>query len=290
MPEFLRLHGDQVGEYWEPGYYHSSGSYVETMVELEDARHIQRTQPTSGMARFIDTVKLTVLAPGIGLRSRFDSYGVGINDASIALKIEFPATRVSQGAERGGGRHGKRTYHRLSTPWSIILGADAQTTSWAQATVDFPQLHRGEDAVLYRELRLAQGTDPLKAQVFKVPHHASKHGVNLELVERMEPTVSLISSTNGGGKYNFPHLLAVEAVREALQPSTTRQPARRRDHDLGIHYTCGALENGGQALGSMALMVSPRRGSKLELWRFLDERREPVDLARSRKMKRLRRP
>jgi beta-lactamase superfamily II metal-dependent hydrolase len=295
MPQFIEEFRDQIGEYWEPGYYHSSGSYVETMAQLEEAAHIQRTQPTSGMVRFVGNVKFTALTPGIGLRSRFDSYGISINDASISLKIEFPATRVSETVEdRGSGRR-KRSYHRLDAPWSLILGADSQTTSWAQATVDFPQLHPHENPTLYRELRMTKGRDDLRAQVFKVPHHASKHGLNLELVERIAPQLTLISSTNGGGKYNFPHLLAVEAIREALQPSTTKKPVRLDDHQLGIHYTCAELDRSlgakrSKLLGSMAVVVSPKRGTRLQLWRFGDATKDRVDLERALRLKRVRAP
>ena len=293
MPEFLELHGQQVDEYWEPGYYHPSGGYLETMLLLEDAAHVQRTQPTSGTTRFIGNVKITVLAPGVGLRGRFDSYGIMVNDASIALKVEFPAARVSQATE-GGRRRRKRTYHRVREPWSLILGADAQTTSWAQASVDFPQLHSEANPVLYRELRAARGADPLRAQVFKVSHHASKHGVNLELVERMAPLMALVSSTHGGGRYNFPHHLAMEAVREGIQPSTTKQPERPKDHELGIHYTCARLRGGRgrreEPLGSMAVLFPPRRGSDLQLWRFFDEPSQPLELERARMFKRVRHP
>jgi beta-lactamase superfamily II metal-dependent hydrolase len=291
MPELIARFQDRIQEYWEPGYYHPSGAYLETMVALEDVGTIQVTQPAGGMTRFLDKVKVTVLSPGIGLRSRFDSYGVSINDSSITLKIEFPAARVSELPAEGGEETRNRAYHRLRDPWSIILGADAQTTSWGQVTLDFPQLHRQHNAALYRELRAAQGTDPLRAHVFKVPHHASKHGVNLELVERIEPSMVIISSTGDGAKYHFPHSLAVEAIREGLQPSTSKRQERKSDHALGIHYTCARLAEGSgedarptQPLGSIGLLFSPRRGDRPRMWRFLDESREPIDLKRAREV------
>ncbi len=291
MPQLIERFGKRISEYWEPGYYHPSGAYLETMVGLEDNPDIQVTQPAGGMTRFLDKVKVTALSPGIGLRSRFDSYGVSINDASITLKIEFPAARVSELPAQDAEGARNRAYHRLREPWSIILGADAQTTSWGQVTLDFPQLHRQRNAALYKELRAAQGSDPLRAHVFKVPHHASKHGVNLELVERIEPSVVLVSSTGGGRKYNFPHDLAVEAIREGLQPSTSKRQARKPDHELGIHYTCARRAEGGgqqaratQPLGSIAVMLSPRRGDKLRMWRFLDDTKDAIDLERAREV------
>jgi hypothetical protein len=273
MPEFIDRLGDYISEYWEPGYYHPTPAYIETMRALEMRPHIVQTQPTSGMSRFVGKVKLTTLSPGIGLRNRFDSYGTTINDASIALKIEFPASRVVQQGVN-------RAYLRLNDPWAIVLGADAQTTSWAQATVDFPQLHSGPRSAVYQELRKAMGADWLKAQIFKVPHHASKHGVNIELVERMGPKLALISSTGGAGRYGFPHHLAVEAIREGMEPTTSGNK-RSDDHAIGIHYT-SAIDARKAKLGSIALMVPPKRGSALRMWRLGDAPGERIDLSNAR--------
>lgn len=291
MPQFLHEYGDRVGQYWDPGYYHPSGVFVETMVALEDQPAIRYLQPTSGTTCFIDAVRVTVLTPGIGLRGRFDTYGVAINDSSVSLRVEFPATRIARQVD-DDGVSANRTYLRLVAPWSLLLGADAQTTAWAQAAVDFPQLHSHHDPTLYRSLRAATGPDPLSANILKVPHHASKRGINLELMERIRPRLTLISSVAGGGRYNFPHPLTVEAIREALEPIGSKPGASRStpDHELGIHCT-GALTGGdyGQApAGSIAVLVPPRRGARLRVWRFGDGPRDPIDLARGRRLRRTR--
>jgi hypothetical protein len=279
MPQFLDRFQDHISEYWEPGYYHPTGSYVETMHALERTQQkILLTEPTSGMTRFVGNVKLMALTPGIGLRTRFDTFGTNINDSSIAVKIVFPAARVVQQGPN-------RAYLGLRDPWSLLLGADAQTTSWAHATVDFPELHRGERVGLHEELKQAMGTDWLRAQVLKVSHHASKHGVNVELVARVAPTIALISSVGGGGRYGFPHHLAVESVREAIEPTTSGQD-RSKDYDLGIHYTSARLNDRARSeLGSIALMFPPRRGQKLRMWRFFDGSRARIDLDRGRAVK-----
>ena len=49
MPEFLDRFGSLVREFWEPGYYHPSVSYMETMRAIEDQPSIQHSQPTSGL-------------------------------------------------------------------------------------------------------------------------------------------------------------------------------------------------------------------------------------------------
>jgi hypothetical protein len=241
------------------------------MVRLERLQEkVLVTQPTSGMIRYLGTIKITALGPGVGLRTRFDTLGVNINDASITLKVEFPASRIVQ-------KGNNRAYRRPRAPWSLLLGGDAQTTSWAQAVLDFPQLLvQGELRTLLRD---PMGADPLRAQIFKIPHHASKHGVNVELVERIKPTLCLISSVGGGGRYNFPHHLAVEAVREGLEPTTSGQP-RSPDHELTVLYTSdrrGVRRK--TPLGSIAIIIPPSRGSKLGIWRFCDAPEDDIDLS-----------
>ena len=272
MPTFLDEFGNEVSEYWEPGYYHPIGSYFETMRALEEHKGIQHSQPTSGMTRFIGNVKVVALSPGIGLRNRFDSYGVMINNASISLKFEFPAARVEQRGE-------DRRYLRIRQTQTLILGADAQTLSWAQVLVDFPEL-RPDESPTAKYLRMALGTDPLRAQILKLPHHGSKHGVNLELVESIRPSVTLVSSVGGGGKYEFPHNVALEMVREGLQATTSGDVERDDDWKLGIHYTSGQ-DDGGVNLGSIAIVISPS-GRKRHLWRFGDRPKDSIDLGKAR--------
>jgi hypothetical protein len=272
MPSFLDRYHDLIAEFWEPGYYHTSEAYIETMRALEDHAAIRHTQPTSGMTRFIGQVKLTVLGPGVNLRNRFDSYGVEINDSSIAIRLEFPASRVEE-------RRADRSYVRAENTRSLVLGADSQTLSWAQVMIDFPQLGP-DDSLVAQALRKARGVKPLRADVLKVSHHGSKHGVNLELVEQIAPSFCLISSVGGGGKYNFPHQVALECIREALEATTKSGRAHKRDHELGIHYTCGTDE-ADVALGTIALVISPT-GRKRHLWRFGDDTNKNVDLAQAR--------
>ncbi|MPZ73953.1 MAG: hypothetical protein GEU74_12110 [Nitriliruptorales bacterium] len=289
MPQFLRMYGDQVGQFWEPGYYHPSGGFVESMVALEDHPRIRHLQPTSGTTCFIDSTKVSVLTPGIGLRSRFDTYGVAINDASLTLRVEFPTTRIARGKDDDGTSE-NRVYLKLDAPWSLLLGGDAQTTAWAQAAVDFPELHRDHNPGVYRILREAVGQDQLRAHILKVPHHASKRGINLELVERIRPRLTLISSVAGGGRYNFPHPVSVESIREALKPIGTQTSATRPDDDeLGIYYTGGLAKSGGrlEPAGSIAVLVPPKRGERLRVWRFGDGPKDRVDLDRARRIVRL---
>jgi hypothetical protein len=89
-----------------------------------------------------------------------------------------------------------------------------------------------------------------------------------------------VSSVCGGGRYNFPHLVAVESIREALDRQATTGGAHRPDWELGIHYT-GNRDDQGDPMGSMALVVS--RSGRRRLWFFGDEKRDSVDLGNARK-------
>lgn len=287
MPDLLTAHVDAPGwvdQFWDPGYYVPGATFHTLMRLLEDTPVVRlRLQPTSGTTTYLDAVRVTVVGPGVGLRSRFDTYGVGVNDASITLMLDFPAATIY--AERDAahpGRENRRAAPRRSR--RLLLGADAQFTSWAQATIDFPDLAQAYNPVLARELRAAVGRDQLSADVFKLSHHASKHGINLELLERVGAAVTLISATDGDGRYRFPHELAVEAAREARQATTDSGEDRRPDTELGIHLTGSVLADGGEQLGSIAVLVprSPRR--PLRMFRLMDAPDDEVDLVVAREV------
>lgn len=277
MRDFLARLGGLVGEFWEPAYFHTGKSYMEVMRVLEDlelaGKPVRHSQPTSGYTRYLGSVQVMVLTPAIALRNQYDTYGVDINNSSITLRLEFPASRVSQGI-------GEREYVR-TRPQRLVLGADAQTVSWAHALIDFKELLPQQSAAA-KALRIALGNDPLNADVFKVPHHMSKHGLSLELVEKISPALSLVSSVAGGGKYNFPHSVSQEAIREALQPISGGKKVRMKDHELGIHYT-SALDDAGKPLGTIAVVMTPT--GKRTVWRFGDKPGETVNLAAGRRWK-----
>lgn len=280
MAELLRDHGDRVVEFWDSGYRHPSAAYFNVLRELEDRRGtISFVQPTSGMTRYFDRVRLTVLAPAIGLRNRYDSYGVDPNNASVCLKLEYPVTRaVEEDDERfleGRGRED-------STSTRIILGGDAQMASWGQVMADFPELRPDESPVL-RSLGMAKGSNPLRAEILKVPHHCSKNGVTVELAAAVNARLSIVSSLGTASTYGFPHFLAQGALREAKLPIAEAgvDVWNVPDHDLGIHYT-GGVDTDGNELGSMALVIKSV-SKRVHLWRFMDGRHDDVALAAGRR-------
>jgi beta-lactamase superfamily II metal-dependent hydrolase len=269
-----------IDQLWEPGYFYPSPSFHNLMRQLEGRNDIRWMQPTSGTSLFLGSVRFTVIGPGVGLKNRFDTYGVNVNDASITLMVEYPATKIQGERDPNNeGRINRRQVKRKTR--RLLLGADAQFTSWAQATVDFPNLEQEYNPVLARELRAATGSDYLKADLMKLSHHGSKHGVNIELLERVAAPTILVSSQGGGGKYNFPHLLAMEAVREARQPTTTDSADRKPDYVLGVHLTGSKLESGDQ-MGSIAAVIGSSGLHPIRLFRFMDAPETHIDLHKAR--------
>ena len=271
MPELLTTFGKRIAEFWDPGYWHTIDAYHDSMAALADQTHIVYAQPTSGFRRWIGSTAITVLSPSVQLRNRFDTYGTELNDSSISLRIEAPAIRVIR------DEHGQRVIRPDSS--RIVLGADAQTLSWSFVLTEFPYLAASatEQAKL---LDVGSGVDTLRADVLKVSHHGSKHGVNLELVERMKPALTLISSVPEGGKYGFPHEVAQGLIREALW-STTSGQAPRSDAELSILYTADRDDaNPAKPLGSIAVIL---RGGERTVWRFGDTPGKDVNLAGARR-------
>jgi beta-lactamase superfamily II metal-dependent hydrolase len=265
MPAFLGLHAEEIREFWDPGFLAETSAFNEMMVALEELS-IRRRRPTAGYVAVIDNVRVTVLTPNVRLRQLFVTHGVDENNSSLTLRVEFPAARVT----RTGG--GPRLIDARQTS-SLILGADAQFEAWAHATVDFPELRARGDA-RRKAMKALLDPDVLRAQVFKVPHHGSKHGVSLELAERMRAEISVVSCIDGPTRHEFPHEIARASLREARGSGMAMPPG---DDELGIHYTGGA-DTFGRPLGTICVRM--RRGLR-EVWRFCDGRDDDVELHRA---------
>lgn len=275
MAELLSTQRTRIGEFWDPGYFHTTQAYHQMMTEVEANSRLGYSQPTAGYRRWFGSALVTVLSPAVGLRNRFDTYGTEINDSSISLRIEFPAARVVQ-------RGSERELIEDPNTMALILGADAQTLSWAFVLTDFPQLHTVDNAAA-RAIKAATGADPLAARVMKVSHHGSKHGINLELMERINPALTLVSSTADGPRFHFPHSVAQELIREARDPVAGSGAARLgADSEIGLFYTSDREDNGGPGtiLGSMAVLMG--RGIAT-LWRFGDDTDDDIDLGQARR-------
>jgi hypothetical protein len=270
MRELLDSFPERIAEFWDPGYFHTTANYIDMMTGVEQIPHLLYAQPSSGLRRWIGNVAVTVLSPSIQLKNRFDTYGTEINDASISLRFEFPASRVVQ-------RDDERRLIGRGRTRALVLGADAQTLSWSYVLTDFPELHPSDSAAA-RAISAATGADLLRGHVLKISHHGSKHGVNLELIERIRPALTLVSSERGAGRYNFPHTVAQELIREAIEPTTSGTRPRSADHELNLFYTSD-VDDTGRELGSFAVVVPP--GGSRTVWRFTDPAGEAVDFSRA---------
>jgi hypothetical protein len=265
LDQVLSSFSGAVEEFWDSGYFQTLPAYHRLMKQVENQANLVYAQPTSGMRRWVGNVMVTVIAPSILLRNRYDTYGVDVNDSSISLKIEWPAARVVRDDT------GRRVLRPKTT--SLILGADAQTLSWSYVLTDFPYLAASTSEAA-KAIKAATGGDPLKADILKVSHHGSKHGVNLELVERIAPSFTLISSVGTGGSYGFPHTVAQELIREARDPSTVSGKPHPLDYQLGVFYTADQEDTDPPIrLGSIALVAGK---GKPRLYRLGDG---PTDLA-----------
>jgi hypothetical protein len=279
MKELIDGFGEHMAEFWEPGFFHTAASYTNMLGAVSKLKHVVYSQPTSGLRRFFGPVALTVLSPSIHLRNRFDTYGVEINDSSISLRLEHPARAVADRASIGGGQGNFAANAKSGT---LVLGADAQTLSWSFVATDFPFLAASGTDQAKAIAAATSSKDLLSADVLKVSHHASKHGVNLELVERIKPRVTIVSSTSSGKAYGFPHTVSQMLIREALDPvaGTVDPQGNVRDHksdeDLNLFYTCDTTNAaGGANAGSFGVII---RGRRLRLWRFFDDIDDDIDL------------
>jgi hypothetical protein len=284
VPDFLDKAGDLLfdgGEIWDPAYYHRTGAWFEMMHWLEEHPQVNRLHPTAGTRRHIGNVAVTALSPSIRLRNNFDTHNVFINNASIALQVEFPMKRVfaPKMEEAEIGRQA-----RVPTTRSLLLGADSQASSWAHVEVDFPTRRADHDPE-YRLLGLARGNEPLQSVIFKVPHHCSKNGLNLELVVRVNPPISLISCEASTTSHAFPHKVALDQLREARKAIATSGGEHGPDWELGIHTTADTLKSDGSPLGSIGVLVPPTTAAPI-IWRFGETKSEAIPAGNLRSARR----
>lgn len=267
----------EVEEFWDSGFRYTSKTYnsIIRQVELQAMRFIC---VTSGFETFINGVRVTALSPSIVLRNRYDTYGVDPNNASIVLRLEYPVTSPSQSYPAGESAALAAQEARSRT---IILGGDAQTDAWSRVVEEFPHLDK-DQSNWARQIVVRQGRQPLFCDVLKVSHHCSKHGINLELVERMgdssgtgpsEGPQYLISSCSQGpdSTHGFPHAVTQAILREVRNPHAKSGGSHNPDDDdkLGIHYTAQMIEATGQPAGSIAVVLS-EAGDPPVLYRLCD--------------------
>jgi beta-lactamase superfamily II metal-dependent hydrolase len=277
-----------VAEFWDSGFRFTSATYKGVIEEVE-RQGIRFIRPTSGYEAYVGRTQVAVLSPSIFLRNRYDTYGVDPNNASIVLRISYPehppSTDYPKPSDATPGPTTSLPTRRL------ILGGDAQTDAWGHVLAEFPHFRKDEDAWA-QQISARTGRQPLACDLFKVSHHCSKRGINLELIERLGdtdgegpsdgPKVMVVSSGTGGdSEYGFPHGVTQELLREVRDPRAQSGGAHPADGKLGIHYTAQALSGGGKA-GSVVYVVTSTGIRRL--YRLGDGVDDQVSLARARRV------
>lgn len=208
LPAFMDAFADsadpsrnKVKAFWDCGFRTNSLTYNKVLEDVLRNREVTFTRLGAGSEFEFGAVRVTVLAPSVDLRNRFDTYGVGKNDASIVLKV----------------KHGN-SY--------VILAADAEFASWGKSTEEFPRRERVNfyhDALGLSERE--ETSDQLKCDLLRLSHHGSKHGTSLEYLERLDPNRVVISCGSdqwyqqhlSNWRGDFPHPLTSETLNVLAQ-------------------------------------------------------------------------
>ncbi|MFW9795417.1 MAG: ComEC/Rec2 family competence protein [Candidatus Thorarchaeota archaeon] len=185
LESVIGMYSGKIDQFWDSGFRHTSVTWDNLTEEVNKSQALF-LRPTSGMYITFADVKVTVLAPSIYLRNRYDSYGVNINNASIVLKLEY------------GGK-------------SIILAGDAQWDSWSKMVEEFPRYEKTENPD--QHVQIDKSHNPLRCNVLKVAHHGSKHGTALEPLEVLNPKYAIITHAQNS-RYEFPHHITSMTLEE----------------------------------------------------------------------------
>ncbi len=288
----------RVQEFWDSGFRFTGTTYRNLIIAVEEgaARGLRLLRPTAGFELFHAQASISVLSPSIQLRNRYDTYGVDINNASIVLRVTYPVDQPSSQYPKTDGPPPAGDAAPDST--TVILGGDAQSDAWGQVLQEFPHLIPDERQWA-RAIAAGGGRTPLRCDLFKVSHHCSKRGINLELIERLGdmgtgfPSTGpplLISScaSDGDSNHGFPHLITQELLREVRDPQARAGGAHQSDDELGIHYTAQRIADGpgggpGTHAGSVGYVM--RKDGTATLYRFGDGVDDDVILANARAVK-----
>jgi competence protein ComEC len=215
LNRFLDVYGNplhpidnKVEQFWDCGFRTNSTNYNRALNDIAQNNGITFVRVSAGAEFKFGDTNISVLAPSIDLRNRFDTWGIKKNDSSIVLKIK----------------------HRNSY---IIIAGDAEFASWGKTTEEFP---RRERITFYKDaLGLAERdetSDQLKCNLLRLSHHGSKRGTSFEYLERLKPRHIVISA--GSQQWyldrkpdwagDFPHPLITDTINQL-----------NASHNLGIN-------------------------------------------------------
>lgn len=255
--QWCLIEGIEVEQFWDSGFRHVSKTHYDIIKLLAENPQIKVIYPTSGYETAINRVRIQVLSPSILLKNRYDTFGTNINNASIVLKFEYPPKDIAPYYLSSDEAFAKEIAEQERLfQYTLILGGDAQFDAWARITEEYPELkHTSNRGQMIDSKTLDH--KPLRCQVLKVPHHMSKHGISLEVLETLLPRYTLASCSNNS-EHAFPHELTVLAVEDL----------RKKDADKGLRFT-GHPQSG---LRSGTLVALFREGRKRPLIYGLGEK------------------
>lgn len=211
-----------VKQYWDSGFRHVSVTQYNIIRLLTKTPDIGFVQPTSGYECMINHVRVQVISPSIVLKNRYDTFGTNINNASIVIKLEYPAADIAERFAKLSKREAidkNLSRQEVLGQNTVILGGDAQFDAWARITEEFPELVRTQNPGQLIDPRHIHR--PLRCQVLKVPHHMSKHSASLEVLETIRPNY-LIASCDNASKHGFPHQITVLAAEDVKRGQSER--------------------------------------------------------------------
>lgn len=186
----------KIREFWDCGFRTTAITYAKILDKIAADDRILFMRPAAGMEFEFGKVRIYVLGPSLDLRNRFDTYGVDRNNASIVLKIQYDNSVA-------------------------ILAGDAQFDSWGKIAEEFPRSSKitySEDASVTR----SEGDNQLKCQLLKVSHHGSKHGTQMECLEKLGASHFMVTCADKAWydvnephwKCAWPHELTDLAIKE----------------------------------------------------------------------------
>jgi len=218
--------GIAVEQFWDSGFRHVSKTHYDIIRFLQERKEIRVVRPTSGYETICSLVRVLVLSPSIYLKNRYDTFGTNINNASIVLKLEYPPQDIAPAylpeASISDEELARNEGLRRNT---FVLAGDAQFDAWARITQEFPELVDTDNRLALIDSKKREFR-PLRCQVLKAPHHMSKHGLTLEVMEALQPRFT-IASCASRSKHGFPHELTVLAVKDL----------QKKKKDAGLRFT-----------------------------------------------------
>ncbi len=176
-------------EFWDSGFRHKSDTYRKILNTL-NTKNIDMIRVSSGMERYFGKVRLTVLAPSVVLRNKYDTYGIDMNNSSVVLRLEHHGTEaLEMRSQEYVGDMSLEAVRRAGRSVMILAG-DAEFDSWAQVAHEYPRVERSST---HKPL-VKKMINNLACSVVKVAHHGSMHSSPLDIYEIMSPKLAIVST------------------------------------------------------------------------------------------------